>query len=121
MEKSKQILFKAPEYYLLIVMFFFLGSFLMSFNPVAWGIVIVLALQLIYKNKITGFLIGGAFLLVNLYMTLALLSEFSEFPTVNALALQLIVVGSCLIGLNILMAVLMLSKSLQTGESSTVS
>jgi len=118
MEKFKKILFQVPEYYLILVVLGTWYPFRSIVNPVAWVLIAILLLQLIYKNKIVGFLIGGAFLLVNLFMILALVSEFREFPRVNAKALQLLGVGLSIIALHVALAMIIISRSLPTNERS---
>ena len=89
----KTIFFKLPEYYLLILAILAGYSPSFSINPIFVGIVILLILQIILKNTISGLLLGILFFLTNLYFLGALLSEFSEFTEFNNSAKQLLFVG----------------------------
>lgn len=63
------------------------------FNPYALVILIVLLLQVFFQNKYIGFTIASLIALFSLYMVLAVISEFHEFPTVNAEATRLLAFG----------------------------
>lgn len=108
MRNFKRILLKFPEYYLIVLTF--LAGYKPPFfiNPIAIGLIVILILQIIYKNKITGIVIAGFFAVINVYMLLALISEFSEFPTLNADALQLLLGGLLLIVLNLFVSAVMI-------------
>ena len=110
MKKLKQILLTLPEYYLIVVVLFSWIGPTLNVNPIAIALIIMLTLQIIFKNKITGMIIASLFLLINIYMFFALVSEFREFPTFNADAKQLLFVGLLLFILNLLMAGLMIVK-----------
>ena len=108
MRNFKRILLKFPEYYLIVLTF--LAGYKPPFfiNPIAIGLIVILILQIIYKNKIAGIVIAGFFIVINVYMLLALISEFSEFPTLNADALQLLLGGLLLIVLNLFVSAVMI-------------
>jgi len=116
MEKLTQVFTRfpaLPEYYLVVLAFFYGYNLPLSINPIALVLIIILTLQIIFKNTISGLIIAGLSLLINIYMLFALASKFSEFPTFNADALQFILVGLLLIGTNITVSGLMISKYLQ--------
>ena len=110
MKKFKQILLQLPEYYLIVLALLAGYTPPFSINPFAIGIVIILAFQIIFKNKIAGHLIASLFLIGNLVMLLALTSELNEFPKFNAHAKELLFGGLMLLGFNIIMSGLMLLK-----------
>lgn len=93
MQNLKQIVLKLPEYLLIVAVIFYWGSAGRAFNPIAIALVIVLILQIIYKNRVIGLLIPGFLILSCLYMLMALLSEFNEFNTFNTAAKKLLFVG----------------------------
>lgn len=108
MKKRIQPLLKFPEYYLLVLVL--LAGFTppFSFNPLSLVIAGIVILQIIYKNKISGLFIAGLFLIINLFMLGALISEFTEFSSFDSSAKQLLVGGlaiwclnSCAIGIMI--------------------
>ncbi len=115
MGKPKAILATFPEYYLIVLAL--LSGFTppLSLNPFAIGLALLLILQIIFKNKITGIIIANLFILISLFMLGALLSEFKEFQSFNRGAKQLIFVGIPLIILNFFVAGLMIHKYLGNG------
>jgi hypothetical protein len=99
-----------PEAYLL---FSVASYWLMTgtlFNPIAISLIVVLVIFLSIENRSLGIIISTLFLLLNLYMVLALISELSEFSTFNKKALTLLLFGSAYLGLNITFAIKMLIK-----------
>ena len=116
MKKYLRILIHIPEYYLIILAI--LAGFTppFSLNPISLGIVFILALQIIFKNKIAGHLIASLFLIGNLVMLLALTAELNEFPRFNAHAKELLFGELLLLGFNILISGLMLVKYTIKGQ-----
>ena len=114
MKKAKQILIKFPEYYLIVLVI--LGGYTppFVFNPIFIGLAAILILQIVFKNKISGLLIASIFLLTNLYMLGALISEFNEFHEFNNSAKQLLFVGLSLWSLNMLSSGVMIYKYSKT-------
>lgn len=110
MKNLKRILIKSPEYYLIVLVLLSGYSPPFSFNPVLIGIAAVIMLQIVFKNKISGFIIAGLFLLVNLYMTGALIAEISEFQPLNTDAKKMLFGGAFLLGINFLMSLIMIFK-----------
>ena len=110
MKKTKQILIAFPEYYLLILTILAGYSFPFYFNPIFLGLAIIPFLQIIIKSKISGLIIAGLFVLINLYMLGALISEFKEFSEFNLEAKQLLVGGLCLWIFNMFISGVMVYK-----------
>ncbi len=98
------------EYYLIGSVLFYWFFTASIFNPVAIGLLIILGLQLVYQKKGMGFTIGSIFLLLNLFMVLALLSELREFTEFSSSFYELLIVGSLYLGLNILVSLGMIVK-----------
>ena len=78
---------------LLAAVFFYWYSAGIIVNPIAIGLIIVLVLQIIFKNRIVGIIIPSFLILFSCYMIVALMSEFYEFPTFNADAKVLLFIG----------------------------
>jgi len=93
MEKLKKLSLQLPEYLLILAVIFYWGSAGKVINPIAIVLIIGLILQIIFKNRIVGIIIPSLLILTSLYMLLALMSEFNEFPTFNADAKKLLFVG----------------------------
>ena len=108
MKNGKQIATSLPEYYLSVLVLLAGYTPPLSVNPVALMVVFILVLQIILRNDICGVIIAGLLLLINLYMLMALLSEFSEFAIFNSAAMQLLLGGVSLFFLNLVASVLML-------------
>jgi len=101
---------KLPEYYLLILVILSGYTPPFSFHPIIIGFVAILILQIIFRNKISGLIIASLFLLINLYMLLALFSEKNEFPIFNGDAKQLLIGGLLLLVFNLFVIGLMIYK-----------
>lgn len=112
MNKFKEILFKSPEYLLIAVAVFYWGSAGAIVNPVAIGLVLILIFQLIFKNRILGLIIPGLLIIISLYVTMALLSELSDFASFNAQAGKLLSVGALFIAVVVSGCALMIHKYL---------
>lgn len=93
MNKTKQIIVKLPEYYMLILAILAGYKPAFSFTPISLGLAAIMIFQIVYKNKIAGLVISSLFLLINVFMLFALISEFKEFPTFNNEAKQLLFGG----------------------------
>jgi hypothetical protein len=93
MKRLKEISLNLPEYLLVAAVIFYWASSGMIINPIAIGLITVLMLQIIFKNRIVGVLIPGLLIMTGLYMLMALMSEFNEFPTFNSDAKKLLFVG----------------------------
>ena len=106
----KFLLLKMPEYYLVVLAILAVYKQPLVATLVLMGIVAVLVAQIIYQNKISGFIIAGIFLFVNFYMLGALISEFNEFSEVNAAAIKLLSVGLLIITINLITAGIMIYK-----------
>lgn len=106
----KSIVLKSPEYLLIVLVF--LAGYTPPFhmNPFCIGVIVILMLQLIFKNRIFGLLLGTLYFLVTLYFLGALLSEFNEFTEVNNSAKQLLLVGIPLWVLNVVLSSIMIYR-----------
>ena len=110
MKKEKHILSTFPEYYLVVLAILAGYTPPFSFNSIFIGITIILVLQIVFKNRISGIVIGIIFFLINLYMLGALISEFSEFAEFNIAAKQLLFGGLSLWILNTISSLAMINK-----------
>lgn len=101
MKKISRLFPYLPESYILFLVLAAGVRSPFTFSPLTLAIAAIVALQMIFRNAITGIMLANLFILINLYMILALLSEFSEFPTFNSSAAELLVVGSAIILTNL--------------------
>jgi len=101
MKRISKIFPYLPESYILFLFLFAGFKPPFSFHPLALAIVAITTLQMIFRNAITGIMLANLFILGNLYMILALLSELSEFPSFNLAAAELLIVGSAIILINL--------------------
>jgi hypothetical protein len=110
MKKLKSLLFKLPEYYLVLLVL--LSGFKppFYFAPFAIALVILVVIQIYFKNNILGFAMALLFSLANIFLLFAVISEFNEFVALNAGAIQLLVGGMMLLIINSLAAGIMIYK-----------
>lgn len=88
--KQKAIL---ADFILLLAAILFWVSMGNLFNVLAFSLVLVLILQLIYRNCISGIIIASAIVALGVFMLLALFSEVSEFSSFNSEAKHMLTVG----------------------------
>src|SRR3989337_3909756 len=101
MQKLKQMRKWVPELYLLAsAVFYWISTTLL--NPFAIFLVAFLSALFIWKKKTLGMMVAFLFLILSLYMVLALISEVSEFPTFNNAAKARLGAGGSWLGLNII-------------------
>lgn len=109
MKKVSHFLIWTPEIILIVeVLFYWLFS--SPLNPIAATLLLTLVLQLIFKNKAAGLTISILFLVLNLYMCLALISELKEFTSWTDNARLMLLWGGTMIGFSIIASILMLIK-----------
>ncbi len=99
-----------PETYLIAATLFYWMSAAIVVNWFAIGLLSLLIFLIVTKNKVLGITIASIWILINLYMVLALISELSEFPEFNNAAFELLGVGSLFLGLNLIFSVILLVK-----------
>jgi len=108
-QRFKLLINWIPELYLFAcAMYYWIATTLL--NPIAIFLVAVLTIFILLKNRAMGIIISLLFLLLNLYMVLALISELSEFNTFNKNYLALLLIGSPFLGFNIFFSIKMLIK-----------
>ena len=93
MKRVKTVILQLPEYLLIAAVLFYWFSTGLAVNYIAIGLIIVLILQIIFKNQIVGIIIPSILVMICLYMLLALMSEFKEFLTFSSDAKELLFVG----------------------------
>ncbi|MCA0153320.1 hypothetical protein [Winogradskyella vincentii] len=112
--KAKQLIALAPEIYLVLATLYYWVLTANFFNPFAIVLLTILLYQLIFRKFATGIIIASIFILLNLYMIFALLSELSEFTEPNENYNNLLFIGSLFIALNLLAGIFMFWKYLKT-------
>lgn len=114
MFKIKTLFQYIPEMYLLGVTLYYwimTGSLL---NPVAIVLLLALLLQMWFNSANAGLVLAIVWLLLSLYLVLALISEISAFTQRSTARTELLLFGTLFIGGNLLMGSLMLLKYLKT-------
>ncbi|RMB63495.1 hypothetical protein EAX61_03665 [Dokdonia sinensis] len=98
---KKNLLNLAPEIYLIIATLYYWTLTANVFNIFAIVLLSILMFQVMTKKALSGILIASIFVLINLYMVLALISELSEFEVLASGFYQLLIVGSLFLLLNL--------------------
>jgi hypothetical protein len=109
----KKIVLLLPELIILILSCLWLiDNYRVSsiINYYALSVAIAMVLQLVFKFKIVGLSMAIIIALFSLYMVLAVVSEFNDFPQVNFEALKLLVVGIYFCFLGFIAATIMAYK-----------
>jgi len=97
----------ANAYLLLSIGYYWMETGVL-FNPLAIALLVIIGLHLFVAKGLWKHLFPSLFILINLFMFLALFSEFSEFESLTSDALILLSVGTLYLGLNIVSAVVIL-------------
>ena len=95
---------KYAEYLLVLTIIFYWYFTSSLLNPIAIGLLAVMVIQIIFKNKVSGIMIPLLFMLLSFYMLLALVSELHEFPVYNADAKTMLIVGLLYLGFTMICA-----------------
>lgn len=89
-----------------ILFFIFTTMYMIGGRPVVvyfftLPVMVLLAFQFIFQYKTVNGILGGLFFLLSVYMSLAVVSEYSEFEEITQAAKQLLMVGlgGCLAGI----------------------
>ena len=104
MKTFKKILYTFPEYYLVVLVILSGDIPPFSINPISIGFALLIVLHLIFASRLVGLMISVVFAAVNLFMALALVSEFKEFSAFNSDSIQLLIGGIGLIIFNVFVA-----------------
>lgn len=106
----RQLKWWAPEIYILASVIYYWYMTGTLFNIPAIVLLFFVTILILSKNSALGVVFGVIFMMLNLYMVLAMISELSEFTSFNGNAVSLLTVGTAYLGLNIFMAIRMLIK-----------
>lgn len=119
MKNFKNIILQLPEYYILIVVFLTDFTPPFNFNLISVGLGVIVFLQIIFQNRMTGMFIATLFLLINLYMPFALMWEFRNITSANSGSMYFLLTGFSIILLNLLFSSLMIYKYIKQEEKAT--
>ncbi|MEN0047127.1 MAG: hypothetical protein AAF806_08730 [Bacteroidota bacterium] len=86
-------------------------------NYLALTTIALFAVQLFWKNRFLGITLSVVLFCLMAYMSLALLSEFSEFEQYTKAAWTLLIVGGSIVLSGLLMSVLLLRKNIRLVRS----
>lgn len=106
----KKALLIIPEYFLIASVLFYCMSTAQVINPIAIALLVILILQIKFKNRFIGILLPALIIVICLYLLLALFSELSEFSTFGSEAKTLLFVGLSYFLLTIAVSGLMIYK-----------
>jgi len=108
--KKSQLFIQFPEYYLVILTILAMYKQPIMVSVVLASIIVLLVLQIIYQNWVTGFIFAAVLFFINLFFLGALISELSEFSELTAAAVQLISVGLTIVIVNFMASGVMIYK-----------
>ena len=106
----KPFLSLIPEIYFLTIILLAAYTPPFSWNPTLFVLALLVAAQLVLRNRVYGLLMASAFFLTNILFLAAVLSEFNEFISINKDGYQLIIIGSIIFLLNLLMSLALFFK-----------
>ncbi|MCT4629945.1 hypothetical protein [Winogradskyella sp.] len=97
------------------ILYYWIASSLL--NPIAIVLFIIIGYQIIKQKSGLGIIISLIFIILNLYMVLALFSELSEFKSANHDFKIMLLVGGLYLGLNLFLGFSMLIKYLKKANA----
>lgn len=92
--------------------FYWAGSTL--FNPVAIILLASLIYQMVYKRQGTGLIISSIFVLLNLFMVLALVSDLAKVSNPDANYYKQLIFGTLFLGFNLVSGIFMFWTYIKT-------
>ncbi|MGC4040233.1 MAG: hypothetical protein QM710_05445 [Flavobacterium sp.] len=112
--KKKYLLFLPEILIAILSIYWFLENYLSRgvINPFALAVFLILIFQIIFQNKFIGMFLATITSLFSLYLIMAVISEFREFPSVNFAAMQLLLLGLLFCMLLFTSSVMMIYKFL---------
>jgi hypothetical protein len=99
-----------PEYYVLILCLLAAYTPPFSFNPIFIALGALIVLQIIFKKRGTGLILGLSFLGMNFLFLLALLSELAEMSSIPMNSSAMAWGGFSLLFLNFAVAAILIYK-----------
>jgi hypothetical protein len=110
MKKSIDLSYWLAEICLLVsVVIYWVGT-ASVLNPIAVALLFALMALMIWRSESWGIILSCLFLIINLYMVLALLSELNEFTVLNGNTKLLFIITGIWLVLNIVFSITMLIK-----------
>jgi hypothetical protein len=109
--KIKSLVPLSPELFILGSLIYYWVA-ISRFNPIAIILIFIISFQIIKQQLISGIIISIIFVMLNLYMVLALIAELSEFESTNRDFPIMFLVGSLYLGFNLCFGCMMLIKYL---------
>lgn len=109
---TNSLLHIANAYIILSILYYWIETSVLL-NPVAIGLALVFGIHLFVAKGVAKMVFPVIFIILNLFMFLALFSELSEFSSWNNDAIVLLVVGCLYLGLNILCGSVIIKKNVE--------
>lgn len=121
MKRAVSLLFRLPDWYLLVVIFF--SGYqppwhIASPHVLAMGVVL---LHLMFQNRVAGLIIGCLFLLGTQLLLFSAVSEFNQYPHADAHSVKMLATELALVFVNTIMATCMVVKHSWSSNSATAS
>ncbi|MEM9051202.1 MAG: hypothetical protein AAGC47_04030 [Bacteroidota bacterium] len=120
----RNVILKSPEYILLILLFLAAYTPPFYFNPVFGVFMLLVLVQIIFRNKLFGIILSSIYFLGNLYFLAALISEFNEFEEFTSGAQNLLFWGLSIWFLNLFCSSIMIynytRSSLNKNEATAI-
>lgn len=108
-----------PELFILAsILYYWVASSLL--NPIAIVLLLMIGFQIIKQNCTTGIIMSIIFVILNLYMVLALISELSEFKSITTDFKIMLLVGGLYLGLNLSLGFIMGIKYLKKANAKQI-
>ena len=108
----KEILNVLAQAFLIIGVVFYWKESATLLNPVAIALILLLVAELLSKNLIVTFLTSTVIGLLSLYMILAVVSEYRDFPIGDKEGVRLLYIGISLFVSSLVLSVLMTARRL---------
>ncbi|HBY70261.1 MAG: hypothetical protein CMC07_07295 [Flavobacteriaceae bacterium] len=108
-----------PELYLILATIFYWVSTATLLNPIAFILLVLIVSQLIFNKKGMGIFLSCVFILLNLYLILALLSDLFKISVFSISIQKMFFIGAGFLTLNIIMSIVLLFKHINLNSKRT--
>jgi|TARA_R100000479_G_scaffold51000_3_gene24197 hypothetical protein len=115
----KPLFYWMPELYLILATIFYWVSTATLLNPIAFILLVLIVSQLIFNKKGMGIFLSCVFILLNLYLILALLSDLFKISVFSISIQKMFFIGAGFLTLNIIMSIVLLFKHINLNSKRT--
>lgn len=109
-----------PEVFLISSVIYYWALTLSLFNPIAIILLVALVAQMYYNNKTVGLVLSSVFIMLTLYMFLALFSDLVKIEEFYSQGFSLLLFGGLYLGVTLFFSISLFIKNIDKPEQKIV-